>query len=565
MKFRLRLEGLESRALLTLAPINVPLVDPSGIMGNNVDFPKALGESVLFQSFNGNTLAELWRSDGTASGTYLVKDLTPGLGTSYPLPRIAFQGQMFLTAASAETGEELWKTSGAPNDLELVRDINPNGSSRPQYVIQHADQIFFVAEAVGVNDSLWRSDGATDGTLLVKDLGGNTHLSDLVSAADLVFFMRNNDVWTSDGTSDGTIPLHTPGASFTTLGAAALGDSLLMTGGSAATGRELWRTDGTTEGTQLLLEVSPGGNSTSFTPLVVVNDLAFFGTRAADGRTQYWRSDGTPGGAYPLLDTTTSGFGPSAVAASGSFAYFNVVNANGATLWRSDGTVAGTIPLREFDSGASHFADVDGVLFFAATEDFDEELWMSDGTPEGTQRVADLLPGSFSSRPRDLVNAQGRLYFEALSDLWFLEERLPGDANGDLAVDSDDLAIWADHFSQAPATFSEGDFNLDGRVSGADYTIWADEAGGAVGVRFELPLAPTPMGQPAKREVTLGSLTERAIRRDAGAPVDASTPRKENSAPIHSQSREKRGALHSQQGDRPIECPSQVGWAPLEL
>jgi len=53
---------------------------------------------------------------------------------------------------------------------------------------------------------------------------------------------------------------------------------------------------------------------------------------------------------------------------------------------------------------------------------------------------------------------------------------LPGDANGDGAVDGADYTIWADHYQQSGG-WEDGDFNGDGTVNGADYTIWADNCG----------------------------------------------------------------------------------------
>jgi ELWxxDGT repeat protein len=61
-----------------------------------------------------------------------------------------------------------------------------------------------------------------------------------------------------------------------------------------------------------------------------------------------------------------------------------------------------------------HLTEVNGVLFFSADDgEHGAELWMTDGTPAGTQLVADIYPGPESSFPTDLTNVNGTLYFSA--------------------------------------------------------------------------------------------------------------------------------------------------------
>lgn len=54
-----------------------------------------------------------------------------------------------------------------------------------------------------------------------------------------------------------------------------------------------------------------------------------------------------------------------------------------------------------------------GQLFFAGDSDVGRELWVSDGTPGGTQVFADLNPGSEESAPENLVAVGAYFYFSA--------------------------------------------------------------------------------------------------------------------------------------------------------
>jgi ELWxxDGT repeat protein len=111
---------------------------------------------------------------------------------------------------------------------------------------------------------------------------------------------------------------------------------------------------------------------------------------------------------------------------------------HGGELWVSDGTLAGTHlvqdinPLITCDSLGSnpgsgshpcgskpeHLANVNGTLYFAANDGtHGHELWRSDGTPEGTVLVKDIMPGSSSADPAYMTVLGGnRFLFSAYDD-----------------------------------------------------------------------------------------------------------------------------------------------------
>jgi ELWxxDGT repeat protein len=76
---------------------------------------------------------------------------------------------------------------------------------------------------------------------------------------------------------------------------------------------------------------------------------------------------------------------------------------NGHELWVTDGTVEGTRLVKDIRPGnegsfLSKFVEVDGLLYFGASDgDHGQELWVSDGTEEGTQMVRDINAGPSSS------------------------------------------------------------------------------------------------------------------------------------------------------------------------
>lgn len=94
----------------------------------------------------------------------------------------------------------------------------------------------------------------------------------------------------------------------------------------------------------------------------------------------------------------------------------------GAELWVSDGTGEGTNRVVDLRPGLGsadprHTVAVDDgfLLFGAATDPWGRELWRSDGTEAGTRLVEDIHPGAAGSDPRFLTLAafDNRVYFAA--------------------------------------------------------------------------------------------------------------------------------------------------------
>ncbi|HEX8201576.1 MAG TPA: hypothetical protein VF590_13910, partial [Isosphaeraceae bacterium] len=84
-------------------------------------------------------------------------------------------------------------------------------------------------------------------------------------------------------------------------------------------------------------------------------------------------------------------------------------------------------------SDPAHLVTMGGKLFFAANSDAGgTELWVSDGTPDGTRQLPDIREGRFGSAPRDLTVVGETLFFTADDDvhgreLWkYYKERPDG-------------------------------------------------------------------------------------------------------------------------------------------
>ncbi len=127
--------------------------------------------TLFFAAKDSSHGVELWKSNGTAAGTMLVKDIYVGSIGSSPSNFINLNGVLFFTANNGSGGIELWKSNGTYSGTSLVKDIYPGpGSSAPSYLVNLNGMLYFAANDSIHNNELWRSDGTTAGTVLVKDI-----------------------------------------------------------------------------------------------------------------------------------------------------------------------------------------------------------------------------------------------------------------------------------------------------------------------------------------------------------------------------------------------------------
>src|SRR5262249_50396964 len=132
----------------------------------------------FFSADDGLHARELWRSDGTAAGTVLVKNIarddvaTAGSG---PTDLYDVNGQLVFRAGDSAHGGELWRSDGTRAGTVLVHDINPGPTGSTVDISEHVfgvidGSLFFWANDGAHGVELWKSDGSTLGTALLKDI-----------------------------------------------------------------------------------------------------------------------------------------------------------------------------------------------------------------------------------------------------------------------------------------------------------------------------------------------------------------------------------------------------------
>jgi ELWxxDGT repeat protein len=81
---------------------------------------------------------------------------------------------LFFAAKDGLHGQELWTSNGSRSGTVLVKDIQPCSTQYGPSQLTHVKKGLFFAASDGTHGyELWRSNGTRSGTVLVKDI--NTH------------------------------------------------------------------------------------------------------------------------------------------------------------------------------------------------------------------------------------------------------------------------------------------------------------------------------------------------------------------------------------------------------
>ncbi len=440
--------------------------------GSGLKFAE-IGGVLYFAADDGTNGTELWKSDGTAAGTQLVKDIRPG-GSSYyysnsssPSDLTVVGSTLYFTADDGTNGRELWKSDGTAAGTQLVKDINTGGyygygyGSRPSGLTAVGSTLYFSANDGTNGTELWKSDGTDGGTQLVKDIrpGSSGSFSgygsvNFTAVGTTLYFSANdgtngNELWKSDGTDGGTTLVKDIrpgsyyyggyGASSRPGNLTVVGSTLYFSANDGTNGTELWKSDGSDVGTTLVKDIRPGGYgslSSYYGPqasFAAVGSTLYFSANDGTNGRELWKSDGTDGGTQLVenINTTTStyygneyGSNPTSLTAVGNTLYFSADDGtNGRELWESDVGAGGADLVKDINPGSdgslysSSFAVAGGRLHFSANDGSTGlEPWVSDGTVAGTELTKDINTWNQSSYPRQLTDFNGTLFFEADSN-----------------------------------------------------------------------------------------------------------------------------------------------------
>lgn len=336
----------------------------------------------------------LWRSDGTASGTYHLMPAEEIEGMVVAGGRCFFG---FLVSNRWYLGV----TDGTLPGTFTLAETRPWWGNFGVWIPRQ--RIFYFLSS---SEELWRSDGTPGGTYKVTDLPPGP--SYLTSFRGRLYFTAGSGLWQSDGTAAGTVQVRAfPAASLQVVG------SFLVFVGTDSQGSELWASDGTAAGTRRIADLTPGAGSTTFNAFKLVGKRLFFAATTSARGDELYVTDGTAQGTQRLTwfaNPYALAFDPwrlAPMAALGDRLLF----ASGTELWSSDGTPRGTRVLLDVapgGAGLSDFLQQRNRVYFRAGG-----IWVTDGTAEGTRKLKDAGP-ELAGRWRWMADPAGDHVFLAV-------------------------------------------------------------------------------------------------------------------------------------------------------
>ncbi len=396
-------------------------------------------------------LVSIWRTDGTAAGTTLASDtpvpygvtatgIAVGPGSNAVVGQEPFitdgtaQGSGLLLDIASSPGESRGTIRGTLGTSALVWAFAPESPARlwgldlrggDPIPLAMADlettmqgeafdgRLWFPGRLAATGVEPWTTDLTPSGTWMFGDLcpGSGSSLatgsqsdSPFVVAGENMFFSWGcaAKLQVTRGVGSGTHVIDTGGATVASLHqGAALGDRAIFLAKTAATGTEPWVTDGTSAGTFMLADTTPGSRSALWwsDAMVAAGNAYLLLQSEKDAGVHLWVTDGTVQGTRDLsglFGIGTPDDGKFLGALGDSVVVALKAKGGDGSVWLTNGQPQGTRRLMECNGNASDAMGVslcDGVLMAISTPSTGRELWMTDGTAEGTVLVKDVLSG----------------------------------------------------------------------------------------------------------------------------------------------------------------------------
>lgn len=386
---------------------------------------KAVGDQLYFSVRNNSSYDALWKSDGTTDGTVKISDnLLLYYSTFTPMGN-----RFYFAGYDVAHGNELWQSDGTMAGTSLVADLIPGPrSSYPDGLVSSNDRLYFRSYDEQYQQILWQSDGTPAGTTVIT--GTPRSFANLTVLQNVLYFTgegpENSALWR--WMPGDQVPSVVPGPQpLFSSKLVVFREHLFFVATDATHGTELWQSDGTAAGTNLVKELVPGTGEQSITTLTVLNDLLYFMAYTPNTGTALWQSDGTAEGTRLIKEQLprTNSYSSYAITTANGKLYFLVATTEGQfDLWQSDGTAAGTFVFTQIQGRGYESRYVTGIgnrLYFSAFDEVHgDELWSSDGTVAGTALVKDLDTNHEGLSFWQFIPVDQRLYFTSFTgDIFF--------------------------------------------------------------------------------------------------------------------------------------------------
>lgn len=401
---------------------------------DNLFFPLS-NKQIIFSSTNDSIGEELWIHDLDNDTVTLLMDINHARIPSGINVKYLEGDKIYFTASDPERGNELWITSAHEASAHQIKDIFPGTeSSSPDNFIKYGNELYFTA---------------FDGPV-----------------GEIFHLHMSSHVWKTDGTESGTkqamdlVTRFVPGdyGYYKSSGMVELGGKMILAGSipsifpdSAEV--ELFESSGTSESTKMLKDINTiyTGKKVSSKPfgLTKVGDQVYFIATTHEEASELWTTDGTEGGTRLVKELNENGpsfnlNGSSTkhnLTAYGDRLLFTPYHPNQwRELWVSDGSEDGTYPLTDVSKEHSmDFYNITSIganmIFWVDSWSINRSMWVTDGSLEGTKILREAGSPEMGTHGTEQVLGElnGQLYFMGTDgvhgfELWKTDGTVEGTA-----------------------------------------------------------------------------------------------------------------------------------------
>lgn len=238
----------------------------------------------------------IWRSDGTAAGTFLLRDLgTEYFGMGYFMA--AGSNVCFMVGKSANNNSVLFVTDGTAAGTVPMYEFNSVYNTNLYPAFTNIGTTLYFAANDGVNGKeLWKTDGTNTGTIMVADINpgaGDSNPGPFAVLNNNLYFPAANptyggELWKYDGANVSLVKDINPGtASSTPIGSVISNNNIVFRAGNGINGGELWMSDGTAANTVMIADINPGAGGSSANTFTPGNPVYFAATNGVNGFEVY--------------------------------------------------------------------------------------------------------------------------------------------------------------------------------------------------------------------------------------------------------------------------------------
>ena len=408
-------------------------------LNSNISKLTLIGENFYFLIKNNDSL-QVWISDGTESGTKIVKENLPIWNSP------TFQGKcnntfIFTFQPYGTNYSKVWRSDGTSDGTYPITEeidgngAGPGGSSALTQYIEFNNKMYFVARSINIFGypicvGIMKTDGTLENTVPVKAVhDGATRLidyADVIEANGKLYFSffevdyNRLFIWETDGTESGSNKIYDETGSryFMTSNLLGNDNSLIFCGVNNTGGTSLINLHLTDYSTDYIKELQNNIEAPFFTPEICIlkkinENKIFCSSPSSNNKRKGWISE--------LTEETTNNIeildGVSNIFNYENSIYFSKTSdMEGSELWKSDNNheyffLLDNINKSKYGLSNKPLKSINSNLIFTANNGIiGDEVWYYNGT---TNLLKDIRKGSSSSYSSSFINYNNEIYFIA--------------------------------------------------------------------------------------------------------------------------------------------------------